>query len=43
MYFWIPQENQIYMLYLISIIWGIGTGAWQSQVVGNEHFQIEII
>ena len=35
MYFWEPSDHQMYVLYIIAGMWGIGSAAWQSQVVGT--------
>ncbi len=43
MYFWDPQEDQVYVLYIIAGLWGIADAAWQSQVVGMIHFLIILI
>ncbi len=34
MYFWEPNDDQVYILYIIAGAWGIADAAWQSQVVG---------
>lgn len=34
MFFWEPVDDQVYVLYIISAMWGIADAAWQSQVVG---------
>ena len=35
MYFWDPQEDQVYVLYIIAGLWGTADAVWQSQVVGR--------
>mgnify|MGYP002379001562 FL=1 len=35
MYFWDPLEDQLYILFIISGLWGMAGAVWQSQVVGR--------
>ena len=33
MYFWEPNENQMFILFIISGLWGVSSAAWQTQVI----------
>jgi hypothetical protein len=35
MLFWQPNANQVYVLYLIAIFWGLADAIWQSQMTGK--------
>jgi hypothetical protein len=34
MYFWEPNDNQMFMLFVIASIWAIADVIWQSQMIG---------
>jgi len=34
MYLWDPLEDQMYILFIISGVWGIADAIWQAQVLG---------
>ena len=38
MYFWEPRDDQIYVLYIVSCLWGTADAVWTSQVVGKNLF-----
>ena len=35
MYFWEPRDDQIYVLYIVSCLWGLAEAVWSSQLVGK--------
>lgn len=34
MFFWEPNDDQIYVLFIIAGVWGMCAAIWQSQVIG---------
>ena len=40
MYFWEPLGDQLYILFLLSGLWGVAGAVWQAQVVGKNFVMI---
>ena len=43
MYFWHPNPEQEYVLYILSALWGLTDGIWQTQINGKSWYITQLL